>query len=54
VIAGIAKDRFMVSCGDNTVLAITELQLPGKNRMTTRDFLNGKGRQLIIEAKEIK
>ena len=54
VIAGIAKDRFMVSCGENTVLAITELQLPGKNRMTTRDFLNGKGRQLIIEAKEIK
>ena len=34
------KDLF-VSCGENTVLKIEELQLQGKNRMNTVDFLNG-------------
>ncbi len=34
------KDLF-VSCGENTVLKIEELQIQGKNRMKTVDFLNG-------------
>jgi methionyl-tRNA formyltransferase len=54
VIAAVEKNCFKVSCGENTVISITEVQLPGKNRMMARDFLNGKGRQLIKEAKEIK
>ncbi|HQU86268.1 MAG TPA: methionyl-tRNA formyltransferase, partial [Pyrinomonadaceae bacterium] len=35
------KDSLLVACGDNSVLKIDELQLQGKNRMKTRDFLNG-------------
>jgi len=35
------KDSLLVSCGENSVLKINELQLQGKNRMKTRDFLNG-------------
>ncbi|HEX8249611.1 MAG TPA: methionyl-tRNA formyltransferase [Pyrinomonadaceae bacterium] len=34
-------DNLLVFCGGDTVLQIDELQLEGKRRMTTRDFLNG-------------
>jgi methionyl-tRNA formyltransferase len=34
-------DLLLVSCGNNTVIEINELQLEGKKRMKTRDFLNG-------------
>lgn len=34
-------DSLLVSCRNNTLLQIEELQLEGKNRMKTRDFLNG-------------
>lgn len=34
-------DSLMVSCGNNSILQIEELQIEGKRRMTTRDFLNG-------------
>jgi methionyl-tRNA formyltransferase len=35
------KNHISVYCGDGLVLAIEELQLEGKKRMATRDFLNG-------------
>jgi methionyl-tRNA formyltransferase len=34
-------DKLFVACGNQTVLQIDELQIEGKRRMTTRDFLNG-------------
>ena len=34
-------DELIISCGSGTSLKIEELQLEGKRRMTTRDFLNG-------------
>lgn len=34
-------DELLVSCGEGTVLEISELQLEGKKRMAVRDFLNG-------------
>lgn len=34
-------DKIVISCGKGTLLQIDELQLEGKRRMTTRDFLNG-------------
>lgn len=48
-----SKDSFQVSCGNQTVLSILEVQLPGGKRMLARDFLNGKGKQLIVIDKEI-
>jgi methionyl-tRNA formyltransferase len=42
-------DNLLVFCGGDTVLKIEELQLEGKRRMTTRDFLNG----VKLEAGEI-
>ncbi|HXG84918.1 MAG TPA: methionyl-tRNA formyltransferase [Pyrinomonadaceae bacterium] len=34
-------DEFVVACGGETVLKITEMQIEGKRRMSARDFLNG-------------
>jgi methionyl-tRNA formyltransferase len=34
-------DNLLVACGAETVLKIEELQIEGKRRMKTRDFLNG-------------
>ncbi len=34
-------DRLLIVCGDQTILQIEELQIEGKKRMATRDFLNG-------------
>lgn len=42
-------DNLLVFCGGDTVLKIDELQLEGKRRMTTRDFLNG----VKLEAGEV-
>ena len=35
------KKYFTISCGDNTALDIYELQVPGKRRMLSSDFING-------------
>ena len=37
----VSKEDFVVSCGNETALKITELQIEGKNRMSAKDFLNG-------------
>jgi len=34
-------DELIVSCGEKTALRLLELQLEGKRRLTSRDFLNG-------------
>jgi methionyl-tRNA formyltransferase len=34
-------DQFLVVCGENTVLALDEVQLEGKRRMTAAEFLHG-------------
>ncbi|HMV48267.1 MAG TPA: methionyl-tRNA formyltransferase [Blastocatellia bacterium] len=36
-----AKDFFVVACGGNTQLKVTEVQPAGKRTMAARDFLNG-------------
>jgi methionyl-tRNA formyltransferase len=40
------KDGFAVKCNQG-VLVITEVQLAGKKAMSSRDFLNGAGKQLV-------
>ena len=53
VIIKINKDSFDVSCKDNTVISILEVQPPSKNRMSVRDYLNGSGKNIIVKNKEI-
>ena len=52
-ICGIFKDHFEVSCLGGSVVSILDVQLPSKNRMTARDFLNGSGKKLIALGKKI-
>lgn len=35
------EGRLLIGCGNGSVLLVDELQLEGKRRMPTRDFLNG-------------
>ncbi|MGI8466909.1 MAG: methionyl-tRNA formyltransferase [Pyrinomonadaceae bacterium] len=37
----VKSDNLIIGCGNQTALRIEELQLEGKKRMATRDFLNG-------------
>jgi len=53
LIVGINKNSFDVSCKDGTIISILELQLPSKNKMSARDFINGQGRKLLSIDKEI-
>ena len=53
VIVGISKNSFEVSCKDGTIISILEIQLPSKNKMLVRDFINGQGRKLLAINKEI-
>jgi len=41
-------DKFIVGCGQNSVLSVEELQLEGKRRMPIKDFLNG----IKVQARE--
>lgn len=52
-IVKVGKDFFGISCGGNTVIEITEIQIPSKKRMSVRNFLNGSGREMILIGKEI-
>src|SRR5262249_15420406 len=56
-IVSIDKLGFRVSCGDDTMLHIEELQIEGKRRMNARDFVNGahiSTGQRINEAAELR
>lgn len=53
IIVGINKDSFDISCKDGSVISILEVQLPSKNKMSARDFINGHGRKLLQLNKEI-
>ncbi|MEG0288376.1 MAG: methionyl-tRNA formyltransferase [Carnobacterium sp.] len=44
----IEKERFMVACGERTVVQVNELQPAGKSKMTTTAFLSGVGSQLRV------
>jgi methionyl-tRNA formyltransferase len=40
-ILSVNGDELIISCGNQSVLKILELQIEGKRRMSARDFLNG-------------
>ena len=37
----VAGEQLVVGCGAGTAIAIDELQLEGKRRMSAREFING-------------
>lgn len=48
-ICEVAKDSFVVACGEATTLRVTEVQPAGKRPMPARDFLNGA--KLVVGTK---
>lgn len=43
------KGKLWIACGEQTVLAIEELQPAGKSKQTIQAFLNGSGQQVQVE-----
>lgn len=52
-IIAINKDSFDISCADNTAISILEIQLPSRNRIMVRDFINGQGRKMLQINKKV-
>ena len=53
LIIKVNKDSFDVSCANNTVISITEIKIPSKNKMFVRDFLNGQGKNILTINKKL-
>lgn len=53
-IINISKNSFEISCKNNTVISILEIQPESKKRMFVKDFLNGNGKNIIIKNKIIQ
>ena len=52
-IVSINKKSFDISCKDGSVITILQLQIPGKNKMSAGDFINGQGRKLLEVGKAV-
>ena len=45
MVVGVTKEEIVVACGSG-VLVLKELQLEGKKRMTTKEFLLGRSMEI--------
>ena len=52
-IANVSKVSFDIVCLDDTLITISELIPQGKRLMSVRDYLNGAGKNIIIEGKKV-
>lgn len=53
VICDVTKDSFSVSCANNTVITFKSIKPEGKGIMSVKDFMNGKGRSIIIKGNKV-
>ena len=53
VICEVSKDSFSISCKDKTVITFKNIKPEGKGIMSVKDFMNGKGRSLIIKGVKV-
>ena len=52
-VCDVAKDSFSISCLNDTVIKFKSIKPEGKGIMNVKDFMNGKGRTLIIKGKKV-
>lgn len=52
-ICDLTKDSFSIACKDNSVITFKTIKPEGKGIMSVKDFMNGKGRSLIIKGKKV-
>lgn len=53
IVCDVTKNSFSVSCGNNTCITFVNIKPEGKGIMTVRDFMNGKGRNLLTVGKKV-
>lgn len=49
----VSKKYFTIVCGDQKLIKIDELKPAGKNLMKVNDFLNGRGKNILIKGKKV-
>jgi methionyl-tRNA formyltransferase len=49
----ITKDTFIIACGNQTSIEITQIKPQGKNLMSVRDYLNGNGKQILKNIEKV-
>jgi len=52
-IIDITKNSFVVACGENTAIEITQIKPQGKNIMNVQDFLNGNGKNILKNIEKV-
>lgn len=53
VICDVTKQSFAIACKDNTVIEFGEIKPEGKGVMSVKDFMNGKGRSIIVKGSKV-
>lgn len=53
VICDVSKDSFSVSCKNGTVITFKNIKPEGKGLMSVKDFMNGKGRSIIVKGTKV-
>lgn len=53
-IVEVSKKYFKVKCGDNLCIIINQIKPEGKNLMNVSDFLNGKGKEVLLKGTILK
>ena len=49
----VTKKYFTIVCGDQKLVKIEELKPAGKNLMKVSDYLNGRGKNILIKGKKV-
>ena len=52
-VCDVTKDSFSISCLNDTVIKFKSIKPEGKGIMNVKDFMNGKGRTIIIKGKKV-
>lgn len=52
-ICDVSKTSFSVSCKDNTMIEFEMIKPEGKSEMSVKDFMNGRGKQIIIKGEKV-
>lgn len=50
----VTKNSFTIACGDYSSLSFNHIKPQGRSLMAVRDFLNGKGKNIIFENRRIQ
>jgi methionyl-tRNA formyltransferase len=52
-ICDVTKNTFSIACKDNTVIEFDTIKPEGKGIMSVKDFMNGKGKSIIVKNNKV-